>query len=478
MFFIFSIDKAQDFGRNVSNFSPFFSLCSPLVVFSSYIYFGLHKFYLHYITLGYLCLVFLCVFIVYLSMRFYEFVRCLHGARTVRALKDLNNLSRKLVLNSCRKIFLLQCRQWRLVPKFLNYNFKHVNLIARADKGKRLIENFKASMLNLCIDEAHVESINLAHRVRSCLSYLNEILPPTVLTNFLHNITKRNVHLMNLTHERLRLKFSALFNTAFDLYRQRFVPFLEKSRTWIENISSCALPDYVNRVLSLGPMFSIPYFKVDSKDPFRSVPLEKIITTIESKVRFELPSVVSQIRSNVCQIIKNYQNQVKKVGGYSFLHVSSINKFRDCFFVKKFKEDIRITHAFLKKNKQIMVVRADKTNKTVIIDRTDYIKKMEVLLNDTSTYKPIKNSLVPAHSGKINTVLKNWVDRKFISKNTAENLKISGPVVSRIYGLVKLHKADNPLRPIVSTINSPYYELLKIFRQDFVEYCRSFRIPC
>ena len=34
---------------------------------------------------------------------------------------------------------------------------------------------------------------------------------------------------------------------------------------------------------------------------------------------------------------------------------------------------------------------------------------------------------------------------------------------SKAYGLVKIHKVNFPLRPIISTINSPTYELSKFF---------------
>ena len=50
--------------------------------------------------------------------------------------------------------------------------------------------------------------------------------------------------------------------------------------------------------------------------------------------------------------------------------------------------------ANLKKNKNISITKADKSNSLVILDKPNYIEKMQVLLNDTSTYKKLsKNPL-------------------------------------------------------------------------------------
>ena len=43
----------------------------------------------------------------------------------------------------------------------------------------------------------------------------------------------------------------------------------------------------------------------------------------------------------------------------------------------------------LKENEAIVIVPADKGKCTVIMDREDYIQKMETKLQDTNTYKEI-----------------------------------------------------------------------------------------
>ena len=136
---------------------------------------------------------------------------------------------------------------------------------------------------------------------------------------------------------------------------------------------------------------------------------------------------------------------------------------RQCFFTVTLKADIVKTHKFLKNNQQIKVIFADKSNKTVIINAADYSEKMNNLLCDTNIYKPIKNSLRPSQTGKNNCIIKNWFKNNFIGKFIAESLTVKSAMVSRVYGLIELHKEGFPMRPIVSTINSPYYAVSRYF---------------
>ena len=46
-------------------------------------------------------------------------------------------------------------------------------------------------------------------------------------------------------------------------------------------------------------------------------------------------------------------------------------------------------------------------------------------------------------------------------------LKADNPVVPRLYGLPKIHKPGNKMRPIVNNINAPTYKLLKWLTSKF-----------
>lgn len=50
---------------------------------------------------------------------------------------------------------------------------------------------------------------------------------------------------------------------------------------------------------------------------------------------------------------------------------------------------IRKTNKFLRDNNHIIVVKSDKSKKTVIMNRTDYEEKMNALISDQGTYEEI-----------------------------------------------------------------------------------------
>lgn len=50
---------------------------------------------------------------------------------------------------------------------------------------------------------------------------------------------------------------------------------------------------------------------------------------------------------------------------------------------------LRTTKKFIKNHPEILFIRADKGNTTVVLNKNEYIKNMEIILNDNTTYKII-----------------------------------------------------------------------------------------
>ena len=114
---------------------------------------------------------------------------------------------------------------------------------------------------------------------------------------------------------------------------------------------------------------------------------------------------------------------------------------------------------FLKDNDDIIVTKADKGQTTVILNKIDYIEKMEALLNDESTYRRINKNPVKKLTSKMHSLIKSWLDNKLIDVTTYNYLNITNGNLPRCYGLPKIHKVDFPLRIIVSSLSSPLYNL-------------------
>ena len=134
----------------------------------------------------------------------------------------------------------------------------------------------------------------------------------------------------------------------------------------------------------------------------------------------------------------------------------------------------------------------DKGVSLVIMDRTEYNKKAEELLN-TGTYKKISDDPTKNHKNKLISILKNIKAEGGISEETYRRLYPTAAVPSKFCGLPKIHKPGIPLRPIVSSIGAATYntakELAKILKplvgmsahhvhntRDFVEQIKDVRL--
>ncbi|XP_071441632.1 uncharacterized protein [Hetaerina americana] len=110
----------------------------------------------------------------------------------------------------------------------------------------------------------------------------------------------------------------------------------------------------------------------------------------------------------------------------------------------------------LSRNKDITILPADKGNATVILKTEDYRRKILDLLDDAA-YRKLSRD--PTESITKRTV--ELIKKSNIPTEISRNLRPQAPAPPRMYGLPKIHKTGIPLRPIVSAIGSPTYNLAK-----------------
>ena len=103
---------------------------------------------------------------------------------------------------------------------------------------------------------------------------------------------------------------------------------------------------------------------------------------------------------------------------------------------------------------------ADKGNTTVMMTREDYDTKMRGKLS-TVTYKQLKKDPTTMQEGRLRQKLKELEKKGEIRGGLYHRLRPSGSQPSGIYSLLKIHKDGIPLRPIVSCIGTPSYQLSK-----------------
>ena len=115
-------------------------------------------------------------------------------------------------------------------------------------------------------------------------------------------------------------------------------------------------------------------------------------------------------------------------------------------------QQLRAVGSLKKKRESIVILKADKGNATVVMNREEYHRKCVALLQPP-TYTTLKKDPTQKIERKVLEALKELKNEGVINKPMFERLRPTSSKAPRFYGLPKIHKPEIPLRPIVSAIS-------------------------
>nr|VZI31457.1 unnamed protein product [Spirometra erinaceieuropaei] len=115
----------------------------------------------------------------------------------------------------------------------------------------------------------------------------------------------------------------------------------------------------------------------------------------------------------------------------------------------------------LKSDHSIVVVPADKGGATVIMDKTDYVNKANIIFSDTDSYTILTEGPTKKQTAAIKKKVNELARLKVIGPDDSKFMTLRDSHVAHAYGLPKVHKIGAPLRIIVTLIGSPTYNLAK-----------------
>ncbi|BHF71420.1 hypothetical protein SprV_0401447800 [Sparganum proliferum] len=98
----------------------------------------------------------------------------------------------------------------------------------------------------------------------------------------------------------------------------------------------------------------------------------------------------------------------------------------------------------LKADKSIVILPADKGRSTVVLNKEDYVNKVEALLGDRTAYIPCEGDMTKTLMSKINKDLASLRKSKAITQLDWQRMKPKDSAIARFYGLPKVHKPGNP----------------------------------
>ena len=119
-------------------------------------------------------------------------------------------------------------------------------------------------------------------------------------------------------------------------------------------------------------------------------------------------------------------------------------------------------------NQDIVIKPADKGGAIVVLNTTDYINQGLRQLNNKTFYRKLGRNPIPKISADINSFLNFIKERKLLMTTHLQFLTVKNPRTPIFYMLPKIHKINNPGRPIVSACDSPT-EKLSAYIDSFIK---------
>lgn len=362
-----------------------------------------------------------------------NFIRLLeerYGRLGVQTLRKCENDRKKLEKAKLDLQFLSLCLYHEVYPRFLRIRLYREGLYDTALYKKfqfDLLEveiNSKRKLCeSLCVVVA--SSLDAAKRVFSRLDYVH-------FESFVDASVAKYVNDIERVHER-KLNFLNVQG-----------PLFNDPEKVIINLSAYNLSSREKFLLALGLDFNLPVFNFNYFKYFLCI--EKILLSVRKLQGFKVNFDV------VC-------NKVRDVA-------------RSCFYSKKTnfhpfiqRDDLSILRK-LGRNKDLVFCNPDKGRGVVILNRCDYINKMNIILSDREKFEAVqedKYKLSLRLEDKLNRKLRTLKSQGILNEEMYDKLFCSGTTFGMLYGSPKSHKLGCPLRPVMAAYNSHNFNLAKYF---------------
>lgn len=352
---------------------------------------------------------------------------------TLKVFRSVEYYHKKLIKSKLDRDYLHSCAAYNIIPKFLKFKLYDATL-----QNTNNYKEFQSWLLNDAIDAKKKRGRQLSDRVDELKSELRSLVSAldfSCLMCFVYRNHKKYEATITRIHESKIEQIGGKLRLSS----------VDPSKV-IFNLSDRVLTRRERFLLSFGLDFNLPVFKLSFHKYFLA--FENFVKRLEN-----------------CSIFpgKNFntlKNQIKHIAYKSFYSFKSSNVFSPIFD----KQDTELLRN-LGKDRSIIVCSPDKGRGVVILNRTDYIHKMEDILSDFTKFTKLVHenafALTIRIEDKINRFLRQMQKAQKISQCVYDNLMASGTAPGVLYGLAKIHKPNAPLRPILAAYNTAMYKLAK-----------------
>ena len=354
--------------------------------------------------------------------------------------RNCEKLQMKLVNVEQHRKFNNECIQHDLLPIYTN-----IRLHDATAGSQRFVRNFRMELIKRQVtrQENEIKQLKVSllesknHLKQSCSSNLKF----DAYMEFLNRLTDKQESLLQVKHNK---KLCNLYDGS--------VPTM-KTGSKVHNISGETIDDETLDILNLGLNC---HLKTKTSSPTRKIEIEKLYEEVKAKERNGLVNIEND---------EGLQCELKRIGLQPIIDYNSDLLTKQQY--KKLRE--------LKENENIIIRRADKSNTFVIMKKEAYTSKLDELLSDNTKFQALRKDPTEDIKKALNDYIA-IINSKTNHSSIPECVGHFEP--GYLYGNAKIHKnsEDPPLRPIISQIGTPVYDVSKYLNSIITKYMPQKRV--
>jgi hypothetical protein len=348
--------------------------------------------------------------------------------------------------------FLKTCKKENLFPTFVRFRIPPSH------------QRYKSALFN-CYRDILIKEIKIKKRELSRLYRLSHRLRSDLLSNLDHISFVRTTSIIQSLVKQHEHQWISTHDKKLDQLRSQQRPPITRTTTFeypkkpVHNFSKRKLTDEEMEALSKGLDFVFPSTKTDDETLIANV--ESLFVSLlgyatdrrdyetkqeDERTQYKLTPEQLQFANKIRHVTDQYRHQASNtLKNIDRSHVKSLNLLKE-----------------LSKDKSIVITKADKGHSVVILDRDEYLRKMESLISDRTKFEPIDHDPTIAEEDRLTRKLRCLKERRFITEQEYDLCFPSGSQPGTLYGLPKVHKVGVPLRPILSATGTFNYGIARL----------------
>ncbi|XP_015118902.1 uncharacterized protein LOC107042379 [Diachasma alloeum] len=114
------------------------------------------------------------------------------------------------------------------------------------------------------------------------------------------------------------------------------------------------------------------------------------------------------------------------------------------------------------RSQAVILARTDKGGATLLMYKEEYLRVMKEIFSDQTTYRKINRDPTSRFQASANALVERLEKEGVVDDMKAKLLKTHNSVIPKMYGLRKVHKDGCKLRPVVSYLKLPSYQVTRL----------------